>query len=164
MRKTVHPVSSNTQVTTGLICVFSECSHCTAPLTLHRKINPHNRSPTSSLKPQWSLYSDCFRTTPANNQWMLALHWLECPAVVLWQSGICQKSIPFVVETFCTYCFQHCQAFKQLFILVKLFSCLQWRLFKNNKSERALHVFEAEHVSLALAAAKLISKNWKKGI
>lgn len=43
-----------------------------------------------------------------------------------------------------------------MFILVKLFSCLKWRLFKNNKLKRALHVFYAEDVQMPPTAAKLI--------
>lgn len=55
------------------------------------------------IKPQWSSYSGCLRPMPVNNQRTLALHSLESPVVVLWQTGVCQHYISSVVaDTFCT--------------------------------------------------------------
>lgn len=161
MRKTVHPVSSNTWVTTGLICVFSECSHCTAPLIC-------NCAPKKPSQPLSNLFS---QTSVELVQWLFQTDASEQPMDV--GSSLprvsCRRLVtkwhlpekhPLYSRHILHILFLTFQGIQTtLFILVKLFSCLQWRLFKNNKSERALHVFDAEHVSLAPAAAKLISKN-----
>lgn len=86
---------------------WSVCSQCTDTVLLHWSIilNWNATRHLQLIQPQWSSYSDCVRLVPVNNQWMLALHSLESPVVILWQTGACQPYTSSVVaDTFCTCC------------------------------------------------------------
>lgn len=92
---------------------------CSDRSNLTQVIHLHHPS-----KPQWSLYSDCLWPRPVNFQQMLALHSLESPVVVLWQTGVCQHYISSAVAAkFCTCCQWHCLSHKNNFV----YSC--WIVF-----------------------------------
>lgn len=140
---------------------WSVCSQCADPVPLH-PTQLYNWNATQVVHLHLIRESGARTATVSDRcQWTTKECWFFTRYRVL--SSFCDKLV-FASSTFPLYSLIHSAPVvnnnhKKNFVyscwIVFMFS--KWRLFKNNKLKRALHVLDAEDVHLAPAAAKLIT-------